>query len=130
MADQKTILVTGATGRQGRAIDIAGDVMTMPEAAGVIDTAAKRPVEFVSVPVAEVRKFSAAAARMLEWFNRIGYDVDIEARVKESTIASTALTLWAGRVRWDQPGPECHPCSLRGGRGPGVARREASAPAA
>ena len=62
----------------GRAIDIADDARTMPEAAQIIGQAAGKGVEFVSVPIEEVRQFSEDFAIMLEWFDRVGYDADIE----------------------------------------------------
>jgi uncharacterized protein YbjT (DUF2867 family) len=84
----------------GRAIDIAGDARTMPETARIIGQAAGRTVEFVQVPIEEVRKFSMDMAIMLEWFDRVGYDVDIPALARESGIAPTPLPEWAGRAAW------------------------------
>ncbi len=83
----------------GRAIDIAGDARTMPDTARIISQAAGKPVEFVQVPIEEVRKFSEDYALMLEWFDRVGYDVDIPAVSKESGIAPTTLPQWAARRR-------------------------------
>jgi uncharacterized protein YbjT (DUF2867 family) len=84
----------------GRAIDIAGDAHTMPETARILSEAAGRPLEFVPVPIEEVRKFSDDSAKMLEWFDRVGYDVDIEATARESGIRPTSLAQWAGSVDW------------------------------
>lgn len=88
----------------GRAIDIAGDEMTMPEAAAVLSRAAGREIRFVQVPIEEVRKFSDDFARMLEWFDRVGYDVDIAARSAESGVRPTRFAEWAAAVDW-QPAP-------------------------
>jgi hypothetical protein len=84
----------------GRSIDIAGDARTMPDTARIIGQAAGRSVEFVQVPIEEVRKFSMDYALMLEWFDRVGYDADIPATSKESGIAPTALPQWAARASW------------------------------
>ncbi len=84
----------------GRALDIAGDAKTMPEAAKIISEAAGKQVEFVSVPIDEVRKFSMDFAIMLEWFDRVGYNADIAARAKESGIRPTTLAEWAAKVNW------------------------------
>ncbi len=84
----------------GRAIDIAGDAKTMPEAAGIISAAAQRPVAYEHVPVDTVRKFSEEIAAMMAWFDSVGYDADIGARAAESGIAPTTLAQWAGQVRW------------------------------
>jgi uncharacterized protein YbjT (DUF2867 family) len=84
----------------GRAIDIAGDAHTMPETARLISQAAGRKVEFLRVPIEEVRKGSADYALMLEWFDRVGYDVDIPATSRESGIRPTTFPEWAARAAW------------------------------
>jgi uncharacterized protein YbjT (DUF2867 family) len=84
----------------GRAIDIAGDAKTMPETARIISEAAGRKVEFVPTPIEEVRQFSEDFAIMLEWFDAVGYNADIEAMAKESGIPPTTLPQWAAKVDW------------------------------
>ena len=84
----------------GRAIDIAGDALTMPAAAKIIGTAAGRTVEFIQTPIEEVRKFSADFASMLEWFDRVGYNADIERNAKEPGIKPTKFVEWAAKVKW------------------------------
>ena len=84
----------------GRAIDIAGDERTMPETAEIIGAAADREIEFVSVPIEEVRKSSNDAAVMYEWFDAVGYDVDIKALARESGIRPMTLVEWASEIEW------------------------------
>jgi uncharacterized protein YbjT (DUF2867 family) len=84
----------------GRAIDIAGDARTMPDTARIIGEAAGKTVEFVQVPIEEVRKFSMDFAIMLEWIDRVGYNADIPGTSKESGIRPTSLPEWAGRAAW------------------------------
>jgi uncharacterized protein YbjT (DUF2867 family) len=84
----------------GRAIDIAGDAKTMPETAKIIGKAVGRKIEFVPTPIEEVRKFSEDFAIMLEWFDAVGYNVDIKATAKESGIRPTTLPQWAAKVDW------------------------------
>jgi uncharacterized protein YbjT (DUF2867 family) len=84
----------------GRAIDIAGDAHTMPETARILGEAAARPLEFVPVPIEEVRKFSDDYAKMLEWFDRVGYSADIEGTARESGVRPTSLKQWAGSADW------------------------------
>ena len=84
----------------GRAIDIAGDEMTGPAAAIVLANVTKHPVEFVRVPIEDVRKGSDDFATMLEWFDSVGYDVDIAARSSESGIQPTTFAAWAAGVNW------------------------------
>jgi uncharacterized protein YbjT (DUF2867 family) len=84
----------------GRAVDIAGDAKTMPEAAAIIGRAAGRPVQFVPVPIEEVRKGSMDFAIMLEWFDQTGYNADMAARARESGINPTTLAQWAAAANW------------------------------
>jgi len=83
-----------------REIDIAGDEHTMPEAARILGNAMGRKVEFVQVPIDEVRKFSADMATMLEWFDRVGYDVHIRSRSREFGIPPTSLAAWGAKAAW------------------------------
>jgi len=79
----------------GRGIDIAGDEITMPQAAEVLTKVTRHPVSFVQVPVSEIRKFSEDLAIMLEWFDAVGYNADIEGNAKEFGIPPTSFTDWA-----------------------------------
>ena len=85
----------------GRAIDIAGDQATMPATAGILSREAQHEVKFVQLPIEEVRKFSLDYALMLEWFDRVGYDVDIAKVSAESGIRPTPLATWAATVHWE-----------------------------
>ena len=84
----------------GRAIDIAGDQQTMPKTAEILSKTMGRKIEFVQVPIAEVRKFSEDYAIMLEWFDRVGYNVDIPKLSAEYGIRPTTLAEWASRAKW------------------------------
>jgi uncharacterized protein YbjT (DUF2867 family) len=84
----------------GRAIDIAGDQLTMPQTAETIGRAAKREVNFVRVPIAEVRKFSEDTALMLEWFDRVGYNADIAKESAESGVHPTKFADSAAKQNW------------------------------
>jgi hypothetical protein len=72
----------------------------MPEAARILSKAVGKPVEFVQQPIAEVRKFSEDYAIMLEWFDRVGYDADIEGTAREAGIRPTSLAQWAATADW------------------------------
>jgi uncharacterized protein YbjT (DUF2867 family) len=84
----------------GRALDIAGDELTMPQTAQILGTAKGAPVAFVQVPIEEVRKFSMDFALMLEWFDAVGYDADIAGKAKEFGIQPTRFADWAKQVSW------------------------------
>lgn len=60
-----------------REIEIAGDAVTMPEAAKVVGEAMGKNLEFMQIPIEEVRKNSEDFALMLEWFDKVGYGADI-----------------------------------------------------
>jgi uncharacterized protein YbjT (DUF2867 family) len=81
----------------GRAIDIAGDERTMPETAEILGRALGRKIEFVPVPIAEVRKLSADYAVMLEWFDRVGYNADIHGLFHEFGVRALTLGEWADK---------------------------------
>jgi hypothetical protein len=72
-------------------IDPAGDSRTMPEAAAVFGRALGRDIKYVRIPIEEVRKNSEDFALMLEWFDRVGYDADIEGTAKEFGVTPTRL---------------------------------------
>ena len=84
----------------GRGIDIAGDELTMPEAAKVLSGPAGHPLQFFPVPIEEVRKNSEDYALMLEWFDRVGYDANIRKNAEEFGIRPTPLAEWAATQHW------------------------------
>jgi uncharacterized protein YbjT (DUF2867 family) len=84
----------------GRAFDIAGDALTMPQTAKALSAASGRTIGFVPVPIEEVRKASEDYALMLQWFDRVGYDVNIQAMAKESGIKPTPFAQWAPKIKW------------------------------
>jgi uncharacterized protein YbjT (DUF2867 family) len=86
---------TDAARLNGRAIDLAGDARTMLDAARVMGQAMGRTIEYVQIPIEEVRKNSEDFALMLEWFERVGYDADIAGLEREFGIPPTRLEAWA-----------------------------------
>lgn len=80
-------------------LDIAGDEMTLPQAAATLAKALGRPIEYMQIPMSEVRKNSEDFALMLEWFERVGYDADIAANAKEYSVRPTTLSEWAARLK-------------------------------
>ena len=86
---------TDAAALNRREIDIAGDARTIPHAAAILAKALGRPIDFVQIPIEEVRKNSVDFALMLEWFDRVGYEADIPALTREFGIPPTTLAAWA-----------------------------------
>jgi uncharacterized protein YbjT (DUF2867 family) len=84
----------------GEAIDLAGDSLTPREMAAVLSEAAGRPVQHLAVPLDEVRKASEEFAIMLAWFEKVGYDADIEGNAERYGIRPTRFPEWVGTVVW------------------------------
>ena len=79
-------------------IDIAGDEVTMPQAAEAIGNALGRKIEFLQIPITEIRKNSDDFAKMLEWFEAVGYDADIEGNARTYGVKPTRLNEWAAKL--------------------------------
>jgi uncharacterized protein YbjT (DUF2867 family) len=62
----------------GKSFDIAGDELTMPEAAGILGTALDCNVEYEQLPIEPIRERNEDYGAMLQWFNDVGYNVDLE----------------------------------------------------
>jgi len=86
---------TRAEELNGRDIDLAGDAATMPQAAAILSEAFGRRIEFVRIPIDEVRKNSQDFALMLEWFDRVGYDADVPGLEREFGFRPLGLREWA-----------------------------------
>jgi uncharacterized protein YbjT (DUF2867 family) len=89
---------THAAELKGREVEIAGDSATMVEAAAAMSRAMGKTIEFMSIPIEEVRKNSADFAAMLEWFETVGYSSDIPAVEKTFDLKLMRLTDWAGKT--------------------------------
>ena len=84
---------------RNREVDIAGDARSMTETATVLSRALGREIKYVQIPIDEVRKNSEDFALMLEWFERVGYNADIEATAREFGVTPTRLEDWAKTQR-------------------------------
>jgi uncharacterized protein YbjT (DUF2867 family) len=90
---------TDAARLNRREIDLAGDALTFPEAARLLGAGLGRAIEYVQIPMADVRKNSEDFALMLEWFERVGYDADIPGLEKEFGVKPTTFAAWAALQR-------------------------------
>jgi len=86
---------THAETLNGRELDLAGDTVTMPEAASTLSRALGTPLTYLQIPVSEVRKNSEDFALMLEWFESTGYNADTAALQQEFGVTFTSLEAWA-----------------------------------
>ena len=86
---------------KGRDIDIAGDELSGPEMAAILSDVTGRQINFYQVPIDQVRSGSEDYARMLEWFDAVGYDADIDKNAKEFGVPPTRFREWAKEQRWN-----------------------------
>ena len=84
----------------GRAIELAGDALTMPAVAKTLSSVIGKPIGFVQLPIDEVRKFSQDFAIMLEWLDKVGYSADIQGMSQESGIRPTPFSEWSKKIKW------------------------------
>jgi uncharacterized protein YbjT (DUF2867 family) len=83
----------------GRAIELAGDEMTMPEAARIFSKLLGKPVRYVEQSISEVRRFNKAVAGIFEWFNEHGYRANIQA-LRALHPGLMTLETWLKKTKW------------------------------
>ncbi len=84
----------------GVEIDFAGDQRTILETADILGAAMGRKIEFVEAAKEDIRKASEDYAIMLEWFERVGYNVDIPSLKSKYGIDVAGLEKWARKIDW------------------------------
>lgn len=84
----------------GEEIDIAGDELTGPDMAKALNEVTGRTITYQQLPIEAVRANSEDFALMLEWFDRVGYDADIERTAARFDIRPTRFRDWAARQAW------------------------------
>jgi uncharacterized protein YbjT (DUF2867 family) len=83
----------------GKAIDLAGDEMTMTQIAAAFSRLIGKTVRYFYQPIEEVRRFNADAAKMFEWLNVQGYHVDIAALIGLHP-GLMSFETWLHKSRW------------------------------
>ncbi len=81
-----------------REVDLAGDEATMPQAAAILSDAVGRQITFSRAPIEQVRSRMPEMAIMFEWFDRVGYSVDIDQLESEYDTHMIKLPQWARQV--------------------------------
>ncbi len=85
----------------GKRVDIASDNLAGPEMAEILAHAVGSPIGYVEALLAQVRVQSEDLARMWEWFDRVGYDADIEGlRRDHPDVGWHAFGDWARAQDW------------------------------
>ncbi|TGP22647.1 MULTISPECIES: NmrA/HSCARG family protein [unclassified Mesorhizobium] len=85
----------------GRRFDFAGDELSGEDQAKILSKAIGRPISYQEIPIAVARQQSADAAAMFEWFDRVGYDVDIATLRKDfPEVRWHSFADWAKAFDW------------------------------
>jgi uncharacterized protein YbjT (DUF2867 family) len=85
----------------GERIDIASDDLSGQEVAESIGKHTGRSLGFFQIPLEGMREQNADFAKMFEWFDEVGYDVDIEElRRKYPEVGWTSFDGWVERQDW------------------------------
>src|SRR5258705_5063189 len=75
-------------------LDIAGDAVTMTEAAAALSPFVGKTVTHQQIPIDAVRKQSADVALMVEWVRKVRYSADIATQEKRFGIRALTLAEW------------------------------------
>ncbi len=63
----------------GKRFDYAGDELTGNESAAILTQATGHPIQYESFPVSVLKEQSEDMAAMFDWFDRVGYNIDIKS---------------------------------------------------
>jgi uncharacterized protein YbjT (DUF2867 family) len=87
----------------GKAIDLAGDELTMPDVTAHLSKGMGRPIRFQEVPLDQAEAaLGHDVALMYRWFNDVGYAVNIPALRQQFKIPLTSFTEWVKTVDWSK----------------------------
>lgn len=104
VADIGAFVATLAERREsvfGKRFDFAGDELSGEDQAKILSKAIGRPISYQEIPIAVARQQSADAAAMFEWFDRVGYDVDIATLRKDfPEVRWHSFADWAKAFDW------------------------------
>lgn len=85
----------------GMRIEVASDERTGPETARVLSRAVGAPIEWVELPLGEVRERSQDLATMFEWLDQVGYRADVAGlRRAWPEVGWHRLEEWAAAQDW------------------------------
>ena len=83
----------------GKALEIAGDELSMTELAETFSRVMKRPIAFVEQPMEQVVQSNPENALMMEWFNTQGYQAVLPA-LRALYPALLNLETWLHETGW------------------------------
>jgi uncharacterized protein YbjT (DUF2867 family) len=103
IAEFTTLAVEQRRSFQGRRINIASDELTPPEMARQVSEVAGTKLAYYSVPLDQVRQQSEDFAKMYDWFNRVGYSVDIaKLKAEYPQVHWRSFREWLGTQDWSK----------------------------
>ncbi|PAQ00375.1 NmrA/HSCARG family protein [Mesorhizobium mediterraneum] len=86
----------------GKSFDFAGDELSGEDQAKILSQAIGRPINYQEIPIAVARQQSEDVALMFEWFDRVGYDVDIAALHRDfPEVRWHSFADWARKFDWN-----------------------------
>jgi len=88
------------TDLDGQAIEVAGDELTPAETAARLGELAGREMACHQVPIDQIREMSEDFALMFEWFEAVGYSVDIAGNEERYGVSATSFEDWASAIDW------------------------------
>ena len=85
----------------GKLLDVASDDLTGAQAAAILAKVLGKPIKYFQVPLEEIRKMSEDLVKMYEWFERVGYHLDIAALHGEyPEVGWHTYETWANEQDW------------------------------
>jgi uncharacterized protein YbjT (DUF2867 family) len=86
---------------RGKRVNIASDELTPTEIARQLSDISSRKLAYHAIPLDEVRKQSEDLAKMYDWFNRVGYSVDIATLRRDyPQVHWRSFSEWARAQDW------------------------------
>ena len=86
----------------GKRYDFAGDELTGDESAKILSEITRHNIVFEGIPVSYVMEQSEDMGLMFEWFDKVGYNVDLESLHREfSDVVWQDFNQWAESQSWD-----------------------------
>lgn len=101
IAEFTALAVERRSSFRGTRTNIASYELTPVETAQQLSDAIGRRITYSPVPIEELRKQNAEMARMTEWFNQVGYSVDIpRLRREHPEVRWRTFREWAAAQNW------------------------------
>lgn len=85
----------------GKRYDFAGDELTSNEMVSILSHQIKQPIVYESIPVSLVKEQSEDMGLMFEWFDKVGYNVEIDTLREEfSDVNWQSYSQWVDSQNW------------------------------